>query len=166
MRQTAAAKAEEQLIRAACDISAPWRLFSTRPHLPWPDSTVPAPPMFLQDGYGHTTVFGCRMTHDTPVIHAGARVVVVGQKQELQTVTQTVHIRDTPMTVRDLEAIREDRPDLEDQERSAVLFDGEFLYPTISLVSYSRYEITFQLGSSICDENDLLRVNRVPCRVP
>ena len=52
VRQAAAAKAEEELVRCACGIGAPGHL-AGMPSLTWTDSTVPAPPMFLQNCNPH-----------------------------------------------------------------------------------------------------------------
>ena len=95
------------------------------------------------------------MTGDTPVIHAGARVVVVGEQGAGETRKQTVHIRDAPMTLDDLQAIRIDRPDLDDLKKAVAHIDGEVIHPTMKLVSYSRYEITFQLGHERYNWEDL-----------
>ncbi|CAE7557682.1 unnamed protein product [Symbiodinium natans] len=160
--QRAAAKAEEELVRCACGIRAPGHLCGM-PSLSWTDPTVPAPPMFLQDCdalsmvrmFGAPTNLGCPMTGDTPVIHAGARVVVVGEQGAGETRKQTVHIRDAPMTLDDLQAIRIDRPDLDDLKKAVAHIDGEVIHPTMKLVSYSRYEITFQLGHERYNWEDL-----------
>ena len=95
------------------------------------------------------------MTLDTPVIHAGARIVVVGEKGASETRKETLHIRDAPMTLRDLQAICEDRPDLDDLKKAVAHIDGEVIHPTIEVVSYSRYEITFQLGHERYNWDDM-----------
>ena len=158
VRHTAAVAAEEQLIRFACGIGAPGHLCGM-PCLPWTDKTVPAPPMFLKDSRKHGTIGcrrGCPMDYHTPVIHAGARVVVHGDKHiRPKPARRVIDVGDAPMTLEDLKAICRDRPDLDEKKAEVAHIDGEVIHATIKLVSYSRDEIAFQLGHTRYNIDDL-----------
>ncbi|CAE7248229.1 hypothetical protein AK812_SmicGene10608 [Symbiodinium microadriaticum] len=168
---TAAAAAEEQLIRCACGIGAPGHLCGM-PCLPWADKTVPAPPMFLKDPREHRAFmvvsaesfmptdseekYGCPMQDDTPVIHAGARVVVYGEKHSGgKHERKVIDVGDAPMALKDLQALCTNRPDLDKKKAEVAHIDGEIIHPTINLVSYSRDEIAFQLGHSRYNFDDM-----------
>ncbi|CAE7247627.1 unnamed protein product [Symbiodinium sp. CCMP2592] len=167
----AAEAAEEQLIRCACGIGAPGHLCGM-PCLPWADKTVPAPPMFLKDPREHRTFMvsaptfifgdseekssGCPMQDDTPVIHAGARVIVYGEKHiHGKQERRVIDVGDAPMTLKDLQALCNDRPDLDEKKAEVAHIDGEVIHATIKLRSYSRDEIAFQLEHSRYNFDDL-----------
>ncbi|CAE7247633.1 unnamed protein product [Symbiodinium sp. CCMP2592] len=151
----AAAAAEEKLIRCACGIGAPGHLCGM-PWLRWTDKTVPAPPTFLKDVRKHGCHRGCPVGHHTPVIHAGTRVVLYGEehsgeKQE----TRIIDVGDAPMTVKDLQVLCKNRPDLDKKKAEVAHIDGEVIHATIKLVSYTRHEIAFQLGHERYNMDDM-----------
>ncbi|CAE7578244.1 unnamed protein product [Symbiodinium sp. CCMP2456] len=134
---TAAAAAEEQLIRCACGIGDP------REHKTF--MVVSAESFMVNE----SEEYGCPMQDGTPVIHAGARVVVYGEKHSGEKEERrVVDVGDVPMTLKDLQALCHDRPDLEEKKAEVAHIDGEIIHETIKLVSYSGDEIAFQLGHS------------------
>ena len=96
------------------------------------------------------------MDYHTPVIHAGARVVVHGDKHiRPKPARRVIDVGDAPMTLEDLKAICRDRPDLDEKKAEVAHIDGEVIHATIKLVSYSRDEIAFQLGHTRYNIDDL-----------
>ncbi|CAK9011089.1 unnamed protein product [Durusdinium trenchii] len=138
----AALTAEQRLVEVACGIGAPGHLCGM-PLLEWPDKTVPPPPMFCEDGPRY-----CSISMDTPVIHAGARILVFEEGVAGKDPKPRLYCKDTPTTVADLRSICTDRPDLASLKRQVEHIDGEVVHPTISVISHSRHEICIQRGHS------------------
>ena len=156
----AAAEAEERLIRCACGIGAPGHLCGM-PVVEWSSKIVPPPAMFQQK---HKKF--AKMSWETPVIHAGARVLVFHEEGlGKKAAPPTEYIRDTPMTVWALRNICRDRPDLEQQKDEVKHIDGETIHPTIKMVSYSPQEIHFQLSHERYNIGDLWSKAIWPCRI-
>ena len=147
---SAAAEVEERLIRCACAIGAPGHLCGM-PAVEWRSKIVPPPAMFQ---HKHKKLV--KMSWETPVIHAGARVLVFHEEGlGKKAAPPTEYIRESPMTVRDLRNICHDRPDLEQQKDEVKHIDGETIHPTINMVSYSPQEIHFQLSHERYNIDDL-----------
>ena len=103
--------------------------------LEWPSSAVPPAPLFCEDGPSYTTVH-----LNSPVIHAGARVLLFEEGQECPRCI----CREQAMTVRDVLELSEQRPDL--TRLRAEVGDNEEVVATISVLSHTRHEIRLQLG--------------------
>lgn len=103
--------------------------------LEWPSSLVPPAPLFCEDGLSYTTVH----LH-SPVIHAGARLLVFAEGQDCPRCI----CRETAMTVRDVQELSQERPDLRTLREQ--VGDLEEVVATISVISHTRHEIRLQLG--------------------
>ncbi|CAE7264675.1 unnamed protein product [Symbiodinium microadriaticum] len=103
----AAVTAEEQLVRCACSVA--YEGHGGTPRVPWTDAAVPAPRMFRRGPVENV----CPVTDETPVVHAGSRIVVFGEKLDGEEDEPKVYMKEESVTVKELKAICRNRPDLD-----------------------------------------------------